>query len=182
MLGAVNLLFLVFVLLQFTYLFGGQTNITTEGFTYAEYARRGFSELILVALISSLIFYTLSMVTKRENKTKRWVFSILGLFLVGLVGVILASAFKRLTLYEAAYGFTRLRTMTHIFIIWIGLLLASTAIMEITKKMDRLAVILICFVLGFGLTINFLNVDRFIVQNWIPGTYFHSHSIQFNLW
>jgi len=38
----VDLLFLVFVIIQFRYLFGGQVNIAETGYTYSEYARRGF--------------------------------------------------------------------------------------------------------------------------------------------
>lgn len=163
-LGAVNLLFLLFVILQFTYLFGGTENITAEGFTYAEYARRGFFELLAVALISLVLFYVLSLWTKRETPAQRKVFSALGLLLVGLVGVILASAYARLTLYEAAYGFTRLRTLTHIFMIWTGLLLLVTAVLEIRQNINRLAFLLILFIFGFGLTVNLLNIDRFIVQ------------------
>jgi len=164
-LGGVNLLFLFFVILQFAYLFGGETNIHLEGFTYAEYARRGFFELLAVAIISLVLFYGLSLVTKRETKTKRWVFSGLGLFLVVLVGVILASSFTRLSLYESAYGFTRLRTITHVFIIWTSLLLVGVATLEIRQRIDRLAFLLILFVLGFGLTLNLLNMDRFIVKH-----------------
>ena len=41
----VNVLFATFVVIQFRYFFGGQANILEEGFTYAEYARRGFGEL-----------------------------------------------------------------------------------------------------------------------------------------
>ena len=162
-LGAINLLFLLFVILQFTYLFGGESNIHLEGFTYAEYARRGFSELLAVAMISLLVFYLLSMITRRESKAKQWTFSILGLILVGLVGIILASAYLRLTLYEAAYGFTRLRTLTHIFMIWTGLLLVGVAVLDLLKKMDRMAVVLVLMIFGFGLTLNLLNIDRFIV-------------------
>ena len=164
MLGSINLLFLVFVLLQFTYLFGGQSNINIEGFTYAEYARRGFSELLAVALVSLFVFYVLSMITRRETKTKQWTFSALGLLLVGLVTIILVSAYTRLTLYEEAYGFTRLRTLTHVFMIWTGLLLAGTAVLDILKKMDRMALILIVMIFGFGISIALLNVDQFIVQ------------------
>ena len=52
-LGAVNLLFLLFVIIQFQYFFGGQTNIGVEGYTYAEYARKGFGELVAVAVFST---------------------------------------------------------------------------------------------------------------------------------
>jgi hypothetical protein len=163
-LAAVNLLFVSFVLLQFRYLFGGSANINLEGFTFAEYARRGFFELLAVALISLGLFYLLSEVTKRENKSRRRSFSALGLILVGLVGIILVSAFTRLSLYEDAYGFTRLRTLTHVFIIFTGLLLISVAVLEVTRKMRRLALILVLFLIGFGVTINLMNIDRFIVN------------------
>ncbi len=163
-LGAVNLLFLGFVLIQVTYLFGGDQNISIEGFTYAEYARRGFFELLAVAVISGGLFTALSWVTARKTKIQRWVFTILGWLLVGLVGIILVSAYTRLTLYESAYGFTRLRTFTHVFIFWMGGMLAALAVLEGTQKMKRLPLVLILMLMAFGLAINSLNVDRFIVH------------------
>ncbi len=163
-LGAVNLLFLAFVVLQFTYLFGGADNISIEGFTYAEYARRGFFELLAVALISLGLYYILGTVTRREQKTQRRLFSGLGLLLVAQVGIILASAYTRLGLYESAYGFTRLRTMTHFFIPWLALLLAGAAVLELTRKMERMPLAVIIFILGFGLTVNLVNVDAFITR------------------
>jgi hypothetical protein len=163
-LGAVNLLFLLFVVLQFTYLFGGTDNISVTGFTYAEYARRGFFELLAVAVLSLGLFYVLSQVTQREKKSQRWLFSILGIALVAQVGVILASAYTRLSLYEQAYGFTRLRTFTHFFILWLGILLAVVAILDLTRNLNRLPLVLILFILGFGITINLVNVDRFITE------------------
>jgi hypothetical protein len=163
-LGAVNLLFLSFVILQFTYLFGGKANINVEGFTYSEYAVRGYFELVAVVIMTLILFYVMTLITKRRTNAQRWVFSGLGLLLVGLTGIILASAYKRLSLYEAVYGFTRLRTMTHISIIWVGVLLLAVIILEIIRKTDRLAIILICIVFGFGLTANLVNIDGFIVQ------------------
>jgi hypothetical protein len=161
---AVNLLFLVFVILQLNYLFGGGENISAAGYTYAEYARRGFFELLAVALISLGLFYALSLFTKRESKAQRLRFSVLGLLLVALVGIILASAYTRLRLYELAYGFTTLRTLAHIAMIFVGLLLAVAAVLEITQRMDRAAFALIIALFAFGLTVNLLNVDAFIVR------------------
>jgi hypothetical protein len=40
--------------------------------------------------------------------------------MVALVLVILASAFKRLLLYEAAYGYTQLRLYSHVFMAWLA--------------------------------------------------------------
>jgi hypothetical protein len=78
--------------------------------------------------------------------------------------VILVSAFQRLQLYEGAYGFSRLRTYTHVFMVWIGVLLAAIVVLEILKKsrMFALAVVLAAF--GFGITLNIMNVDGFIAR------------------
>ncbi len=110
-LACVDLLFVFFVAIQFRYFFGGQANINLEGFTYAAYARRGFGELLAVAFISLLLFLVLSWVTRRQADRSRRLFSAMGILLVALVAVILVSAFQRLLLYEAAYGFTRLRAL-----------------------------------------------------------------------
>ncbi len=50
--GIVNALFLAFVVVQLRYLFGGASLVAlSPGLTYAEYARRGFFELVTVAAL-----------------------------------------------------------------------------------------------------------------------------------
>ena len=163
-LGAVNLLFLAFLLIQFRYFFGGNANITFEGFTYAEYARKGFFELVTVAIISLLLFFVLSHITKRTKKRDLWSFSILGVLLIAQVGVMLLSAHYRLSLYESAYGFTQLRTVTHVFIFWLAALLLTTVLLEIFQKLQRVAVVLLLVATGFMVTLNLVNVDDFIAK------------------
>ena len=163
-LGAVNLLFLLFVIIQFQYFFGGQANIGVEGYTYAEYARKGFGELVAVAVFSTLLFLGLSAVVKRQNQAQRWIFSALGVLLVVLVGVMLVSAYQRLVLYETAYGFTRLRTYTHVFMIWLGALLAVVVVLDLVRKERSIALAMLLAAVGFAGTLTTMNVDRFIVQ------------------
>jgi hypothetical protein len=163
-LGLINLLFLGFIIIQFRYFFAGETNITLEGFTYAEYARRGFFELVAVSIISLGLYYTLNMVTVRSERKVKRLFSILGTLLMLQVACMLLSAFQRLSLYEAAYGFTTLRTITHVFMIWLGVLLAAAVLMEIFNQFRRLALVLFLVLFGFTLTLNLLNVDQFIAQ------------------
>jgi len=55
-LGALNVLFFAFVVVQFRYFFGGAETIRTiTTLTYAEYARRGFFELVNVARLFVLV-------------------------------------------------------------------------------------------------------------------------------
>ncbi len=51
-LAAVDVLFALFVAVQLRYFFGGEANITAAGYTYATYARRGFAELVFLALLT----------------------------------------------------------------------------------------------------------------------------------
>jgi len=163
-LGAVDLLFLFFVVLQFQYFFGGQTNVNTAGFTYSEYARRGFGELVWVAVISLLLFLGLTSLSKRTSAVQKRIFSFLGVLLVALVAVILVSAYQRLVLYETAYGFTRLRTYTHVFMIWLGVLLLATMLLELFSRPRAFGLTALAVAAGFVLTLAVMNVDGFIVN------------------
>jgi hypothetical protein len=161
-LGAVDLLFVGFVAIQFAYLFGGQENITAAGYTYSEYARRGFGELVAVAFLSLGLIMTLGTWVKRQEKRHNTWFNGLSAALVGLVSVILISALKRLLLYENAYGFTRLRTYTHIAIYWMGFVFVVFLVLLITGHLRRFALSATLCAVGFVATMNLLNVDAFI--------------------
>jgi hypothetical protein len=163
-LGGVVVLFAAFVAIQFQYFFGGAANIHIDGYTYAEYARRGFGELVAVAFFALLMLLTLSAVTRRDTETQRRIFSGLGVTLVALLLVMLVSAFKRLGLYEAAYGFSRVRTYTHVFLIWIGLLLIATIVLEILRKEHMFTFAMLIASFGFAVSLPILNVDGFIVS------------------
>jgi hypothetical protein len=163
-LSSVSVLFAVFVVIQFRYFFGGTANITVEGFTFAEYARRGFGELLAVALISLLLFLGLGSLTRREDPFRRRIFSWLGVALVAMVSVILVSAYQRLVLYENAYGFTALRLYTQVFMIWLGILLVGIAGLEIAGRIRWFSLAALVAVFGFTLALAGLNVDASIVR------------------
>jgi hypothetical protein len=169
-LGSVDALFATFVGIQFRYFFGGQINIKIDGYTYAEYARRGFGELVTVAVFSLLLYLGLSTVSRRKNTGQRRTFSGLGIGLVILVVVILISAFQRLLLYEQVYGFTRLRIYSHIFMAWLGILLAGVVVLELLKKQRTFALATLIATIGFVLTLNITNVDGLIVRQNIQRT------------
>ncbi len=169
-LGSIEVLFALFIVIQIRYLFGAQANISTVGFTYAEYARRGFFELVAVAVISLMIYVILSAVTKKELPSQKKAFSALVVVMMVLVLVILGSSFQRLSLYETAYGFSRLRTYTHFFIPWLAVLLAIVAILELIRKQRFFMLSTILCVFGFGITLAVLNVDGFVAKQNIQRT------------
>lgn len=163
-LGGVVLLFSAFVMIQFKYFFGGTENIGLEAYSYSEYARRGYGELMTVAILSLLMLLALGAFTRRDSIPHQRLFSILSVLVVVLVGVMLVSAYMRLGLYEAAYGFTRLRAYVHVSLIWLGLLLGVVVVLEFLRREPLFATAALIAALGFALTLSVLNVDAFIVR------------------
>jgi hypothetical protein len=58
----------------------------------------------------------------------------------------------------------RLRTYTHVFMIWLGLLLVAVVVLEILRRERAAALAMVLASLGFVISLNLLNVDAFIVR------------------
>jgi len=163
LLSSVDMLFLSFVAVQFTYFFGGRANITIKGYTYAEYARRGFFELVVVSVLTLGLILCLRELTRRDTDQRARVLNSLSSLMVGLVLVILASAFQRLRLYEAAYGYTQLRLYSHVFMVWLALVFVWFLV-TLWCWPDWFAIGAFVAAMGFLATLNAINPDAFIVR------------------
>lgn len=161
---SIDLLFLVFVVIQFAALFGGEAFLRSQDLTYSEYARRGFFELLTVSLITLGLVLAIDFVTRRETGRQQVVFLAGSGLMIGMTIIILASAFQRLQLYEWAYGFTRLRVYSHIFMVWLAVLFAAFLIMLITRRVRLFATAALVAAIGFVATLDVLNPDVFIVR------------------
>lgn len=165
LLGSVNALFLSFILVQVTYLFGGRRNIAVEGVTYAQYARRGFFELIAVAAISFLLIWLTEKYIFRRGEKHALSFTLLSGALIVQVIVIMISAFKRLALYEGAYGYTVLRFYSHVFIIWLAVVFLLLLVKILTNEEENFfALRMFTSGLIFLAFLNFFNPDAFIAR------------------
>jgi hypothetical protein len=163
-LGSVNFLFVAFVLIQARYLFGGQANITAQGYTYAAYARRGFYELLGVSCMTLFLLVTLENVTYRKREEEN-TFRGLVVLMVALTFVILIAAFRRLNLYENAYGYTRIRVMSGTFMIWLAVLLLALLVAILRHRSEIVLIGCVVTAVGFVLTLNLMNLDGFIASH-----------------
>jgi hypothetical protein len=165
LLGSVIALFSLFILVQLTYLFGGEGNITAQGFTYADYARRGFFELIAVAIISFLLLLTTEKCSEKKEDNHAIGLKILSTVLVGQVFFIMTSAFTRLLLYEEAYGFTTLRLYSHAFIILLAVIfcLLLYKIYRDSREQTFAFRIFLSIIIFLGV-MNVFNPDAFIAR------------------
>jgi hypothetical protein len=159
----VNALFLVFGWVQVAYLFGGQANITVEGFTYADYARRGFFELVTVSVMTLPLILALQRVTWRETRAQVRALNLLSSLMVGLVLLLLASALQRMLLYEDAYGYTELRLFVKVFETWLAVVFVWLAV-TLWIRPRRFAIGCFLGAIGFLVTLNAVNPDALIAR------------------
>jgi hypothetical protein len=165
LLGSITTLFLLFIAIQVTYLFGGEAHFASQGLTYAEYARKGFFELVMVAIFSFLIISQSAKQIALENGKHFLIFRAMTSVLIVEVIVILVSAFARLSLYEHAYGFSEIRLYSHALMIWLAVVSVLLAY-QINKgeEESRFAFRAFIAVVVLLFSMNMLNPDLFIAQ------------------
>ena len=119
--GALILLFAGFVAVQFTVLFGGQRHVLkTAGLSYAEYARSGFWQLVVVTLLTLAVLGGVTRWASRERQVDRTVLRVLLGLLCALSVVIVVSALSRMYTYQKVYSFTGERIFVMAFELLLG--------------------------------------------------------------
>jgi hypothetical protein len=163
--GLIDALFLAFVAVQFRYLFGGADRVEASStLTYAEYARRGFFELVaVVALVVPFLLLTHWLLPSGRARLHRFYAAVAGL-LLALVFVVMASALERMRLYQETYGLTELRLYTTAFMVWLFGVLAWLAFTVLRGQRDRFAFGALIAGLVVVVGLNALNPDGFIVS------------------
>ncbi len=172
-LAGIDLLFAAFVAVQLRYFFAGEAAVKTLGMTYSDYARQGFGQLVAVAILTLFLFLGLSLVSTPNSRRMGKTFSVLGTVWILLTSVILVSALQRLLLYEDAYGFTRLRTYTHVFIFCLAALLVGTLALQWLGRLRAFAFLSFVASMAFLLSLNVMGVDAFVanrnLSRWVEG-------------
>src|SRR6266852_2435630 len=129
MLWSAAVVLCLFVLLQVSYFIQPPPVAVNSGVTFAEYARRGFGELsfaatIVGAMILILEYARPSTIGERDRKMMMR----LEIALLVALELILLSAFRRVILYEQAYGFTTARLFAQAYMVVMSLVLIALAL------------------------------------------------------
>jgi hypothetical protein len=166
-LGLMNLLFLSFVVVQIPYLFGGMDLVqNTPDFKLAEYARRGFGELVVVsALVLPVLLVGHWMIRKQSERAHK-IFRVLAALQIALLLVIMASAVQRLVLLTGplGYGMTMVRLYPMIFMAWLAILFVwfGATVLQNARRYFAWGALWSAFIV-LGST-HLLNPDAFIMQ------------------
>lgn len=164
-LGAAVLLFGGFVAIQASYLFGGEDLVQrATGMGFAQYARRGFFELVTASALVVPLLLVGQWALNHDDEVSVRRFHLLAFALLLLVDLVAVSAWWRMRLYTSAYGLTADRFYATAFIIWIGILLGWFAVTIRRERPEQFAFGAI--VSGFALLalLNAMNPDALIAR------------------
>jgi len=137
-LGLVDLLFLAFVAVEVRYLFGGAP-LAGMTLSYAEYARRGFFELVMVAALVLPLLLAAHWLLRKDNPAHVRIFGALAGVQIVLLFVIMASALERMRLYTEQFGLTEQRLYATAFMGWLAVVFVWFALTVLRGRRDRFA-------------------------------------------
>ncbi|MDF2558519.1 MAG: hypothetical protein K0R71_2347 [Bacillales bacterium] len=178
-----NALFLVFCVIQFTYLFTDGVLTLPADFTYAEYARKGFFELLFVSCINfAVVIAFLNFMKRMDNKSlvKKMLFA-----LCVFTGLLISSSFYRMFMYVDSYGFTILRVAVLTFLIMECILIAMATISIFKENLQLFKssfYVSLCFYLLVNIlasepTVTWLNIERFHQTGKFSNQYFAEETL-----
>ncbi|MBR2489823.1 MAG: DUF4173 domain-containing protein, partial [Clostridia bacterium] len=126
-LGVISVCYLTYLFSQLAYFFSAFKGFLPEdySFTAAEYARRGFFEMSVIAAINfGMIFIVLLISAKKNGKIcvlSRIFCTFIGFFTL----VIIATAISKMVLYIQRFGMTFLRIGTSAFMLFLAVVFIS---------------------------------------------------------
>lgn len=138
--------YILFCSIQVLYLFAGGLFTLPEEFTYAEYARRGFFELLAVTCFNIILI----LICVNVFEVSKWLNRIL-VAITASTYIMIASATYRMFLYIGAYHLTFLRLFVLLFLLIDALLLAGVIISIYHKEFPlfgySVIVISVCYLI-----------------------------------
>lgn len=163
-LAILDAIFAAFAFAQALAATGAAANtLHAAGVTYSDYARNGFFQLLWVAGITLAVLIALSRIIRLSSR----VFVGLALVAIALTMLIVFVAYRRLSLYEEAYGFTMLRLYSHIFAVWVAavFLLLAADLLGVSRGRRWFAGAAAATALAVLLALNVLNPEALVVAH-----------------
>ena len=124
--------YILFIGIQAIYFIDVLGGSLPADFTYSDYARRGFFELLAVALIN-IVFIAVAKIFSVKNENNKYMH--IHILLNSILTLVLISvAFAKMYLYISTYGLTTLRIIPSVFMIFLCFVFAFIIMGEFKKN------------------------------------------------
>lgn len=169
-LSAVNLCYLLYLFSQLAYFFSAfagllPTDFVMENgvFPVAAYARRGFFEMFAVSVINFMVLMLLLLFVKKKDGALQKGFACLAQFLCLFTLLLIAAALSKMGLYITSFGFTRLRLLTCVCMMMLGIVFICLSVRLWARRFPYMKCILVSVCL-LTLLVAYGNVDRMVAR------------------
>lgn len=148
------LLYMLFIGLQGGYYLDAVRGVLPEEFTYSEYARKGFFELVNISMLNVCIILASRLLCQKGGKLLMKIgtvgISVLTLFLIG-------TAMTKMFLYIRVYGLTPLRVIPSLFMGFLVVVFLLIIVAQF-KKIQVVPVAVGVFAIGYAV-LSVSNID-----------------------
>lgn len=153
-LTALNIVYLIFCIIQINSLFMQKTNIN-----YADYARQGFFQLMIVSIINLIVI----LIAKKYGEENNKYINFMEILMIIFTFIIIVSSAVRMYFYEQAYGYTLLRLLVYCVLLTEAILLIPT-ILYILNKHRNLIKTYFTIIVVMYIGMNIINFDAIIAN------------------
>lgn len=160
-LGAVCLVYLVYLVSQLAYFVGGFSGILPQGYTLAGYARRGFFEMAWLCAINlglTALFLGISRKKPAPLSTR-----VLCMFISLITLVLVGTASAKMFLYIGAYGLTRLRVLTQVIMLFLALTTVVVIVWLFRQKLPYMKTVMLSALI-IGALVIWTDVDTLVAR------------------
>lgn len=153
-LTALNIVYLIFCIIQINSLFMQKTNIN-----YADYARQGFFQLMIVSIINLIVI----LIAKKYGEENNKYINFMEILMIIFTLIIIVSSAVRMYFYEQTYGYTLLRLLVYCVLLTEAILLIPT-ILYILNKHRNLIKTYFTIIVVMYIGMNIINFDAIIAN------------------
>lgn len=134
-LSSISVCYIAYLVSQLAYFFSAFKGLLPNdySFTLSSYARRGFFEMCVIAVINFLLIFCVSLFSKQGSK-KNIVIKIISTFICVFTLVIIATALSKMFLYIDKFGMTKLRIVTSAFMVFLAVMFVALIVKIFAPK------------------------------------------------
>lgn len=160
-LGAISVLYVVYLFSQLAYFFSAFKGILPEGYEYtaSEFARRGFFEMFAICVINVLLIAISTAIANKKSLMLKLLSCFISLFSV----LLIITAMQKMKLNVSIYGLSKNRILVTVFMLMMLVVIAFFILHIFAPKISYMQpIILVCSAMFIALS--FANIDARIAQ------------------
>lgn len=136
-LSAIALCYLLYLFSQLAYFFSAFSGfLPNDKITYAEYARKGFFEMCVIAVINLGVVFLSMLLAKKQNGKVNVGIRMTATFISVFTLIIIATAISKMVLYINEFGMTVLRVTTSAFMIFLAVVFIAVILRIYVNKIN----------------------------------------------